>query len=78
MKIELESTTRTVELELDGVVMPARVWEGRTSSGIDVHAFITRVAVHRDADQSEFEAELATCRDPLNGDLAAYPLRIVL
>lgn len=41
MKITLESTSKIVEL--NGV--PARVWEGKSESGIPCHAFITRIAV---------------------------------
>jgi hypothetical protein len=43
MKISLESTDQVVSL--NGV--PARVWYGTTEGGIDVHAFITRIAVDR-------------------------------
>jgi len=46
MKITLESTTAVVQLETrGGAVMPARVWEGRSDSGIPVQAFITRIAL---------------------------------
>jgi hypothetical protein len=41
LKLILENTSKIVEL--NGV--PARVWEGKTESGIACHAFITRVAV---------------------------------
>ena len=41
MKLILENTSKLVEL--NGV--PARIWEGKTESGIACHAFITRVAV---------------------------------
>ncbi len=73
MTIILISTSKIVEL--NGV--PARVWEGTTASGIPVHAFITRVAVDREADNSQFEAELKETRAP-SADVAAYPLRMVL
>lgn len=74
MKITVESTTKTVEL--NGV--PARVWEGETASGIPVHCFITRIAVAREADCSEFERELQEHRPPVNPDVAAIPLRLIL
>jgi len=38
MIINIESTIKIVEL--NGA--PARVWEGKTESGISVHCFITR------------------------------------
>lgn len=74
MIITVESTTKTVTI--NGV--PARVWEGRTESGIPVHCFITRIAVARTEDASQFERELQACR-PVSAQLdAAYPSRLVL
>jgi len=73
VKITLESTTKIVEV--NGV--PCRMWEGHTESGIAVHAFITRIAVHKNADASQFERELQECRPP-SPDVQAYPRRIVL
>ena len=74
MRIQLESTDKIVTL--NGV--PARIWEGVTESGIEIHAFITRVAVHKDADASEFEAELQEHAPPRNADIASYPLNMIL
>ena len=73
MKVTLQSTTKIVEL--NGV--PARVWEGKTDSGIPVHAFITRIACPLDADQSAFEAELVECAPP-SPELEVYPARLAL
>lgn len=73
MKVNLESTTKMVNL--NGV--PARIWEGQTESGIPVHAFVTRIAVHKDSDTDQFEAELKECRTP-SADVQAYPARLVL
>ena len=73
MKVQLESTTKIVEL--NGV--PARVWEGVTESGIEVHAFITRVAVNQEEDTSQFEQELQVCREP-SADVDAYDFRLIL
>jgi len=73
MEVILESTTKIVEV--NGV--PCRIWEGQTESGIAVHAFITRIAVHKDADASQFERELQECRAP-SPDVQAYPARIIL
>ena len=61
MKITIESTTKT--LTLDGV--PARVWEGKTESGIPVMCYVTHVCVmDEDADHTQFENELKACRAP--------------
>lgn len=74
MKVTLESTTKVVEV--DG--KPTRVWEGRTDSGIAMHAFINLVAVKFSEDLSQFEAELFEHRPPRNPDIAAYPMRLAL
>jgi len=73
MKVTLESTSKIVEL--NGV--PARIWEGRTESGIPIHCYVTRVAVDRGADASEFERELKEQRVP-SPEVAAIPARMIL
>ena len=73
MRITLESTTKIVEL--NGV--PARVWEGKTESGIPLHAYVTRVAVEADQNQEEFERELQDHRAP-SPAVQAISLRLVL
>ena len=74
MKVTLESTTKIVQV--NGV--PARIWEGETTSGIKVHAFITRVAIDKnELDASEFEKELQECKVP-SPAVESYPLRIIL
>ena len=76
MKIQLESTSKIVEL--NGV--PARIWEGVTEHGIAIHVFITRIAVNKEADGSQFAAELKECPAPrpADPDISAYPLRMIL
>lgn len=54
MKMTIESTTKIVEV--NGV--PARVWQGTTERGVPIVALITSVAVERDQDQTEFDADL--------------------
>jgi len=74
MKVTLESTTEIVEI--NGVA--ARIWQGQTDSGIEVHAFITRIAVDKDADVSEFERELKVCTPPRASVAGVYPIRMFL
>lgn len=80
MKVTLESTAQIVELDTAmGGRMPARLWVGQTENGIAVHAFITRIAVHKDDDASQFERELSAAHvevpDHLRG---VYPARLVI
>ncbi|HEY1281641.1 MAG TPA: hypothetical protein VGF22_18315 [Acidimicrobiales bacterium] len=74
MRIIVESTTKTVTL--DGV--PARIWEGHTDSGIALHCYITRIAVHEDDDRAQFEAELEQHQPPRNADIDAISNRLIL
>jgi hypothetical protein len=74
LKLTLESTTRMVEI--NGV--PARIWEGQSESGIHVVAAITRVAVERSEDTSQFEAELEECRPPSVHGVMAFEPRMLL
>jgi hypothetical protein len=73
VKVKLESTTKMVVC--DGLY--TRVWEGKTESGIEVHAFIVRLAAPLSANQAEFEKELQECRAP-SPDVEAIPLRLIL
>lgn len=73
MKVTIQNTTKIVEL--NGV--PARIWEGETESGIKVHAFITRIAVQKDDDCSQFEKELQEQAVP-SADIQAYPNSLIL
>lgn len=79
MKVNLESTDRIVELEKDGSVVPARLWIGRTENGVECHAYITRIAVGREHDASEFERDLQEAHVVLPPELSrVIPLRLVL
>ena len=73
MKITIESTTAITYVN----DVPCRLWEGQTESGILVQCLITRVAVHKSQDQTQFERELAECRAPSLGP-NAFPLRMIL
>lgn len=73
MQATLNSTEKIVKV--NGV--PARIWEGETESGIKVHAFVTRIAVNREEDNSQFEEELEE-HDPPSAEIEYYPARMVL
>ena len=73
MKVTLTNTTKIIDL--DGI--PVRVWEGETESGIKIHALITRIAVNKDDDCSEFEKELEEAAAP-SVDVEMYPSKLIL
>jgi hypothetical protein len=78
MKVTIENTSKIVEIHIPGSgTVPARIWEGRTESGIPVHCYITRVVVARDQDQTQFETELQHCRAP-SAEASAIPMRLIL
>lgn len=78
MKVTLESTNKIVELKTPTGTVPARIWEGATEAGIACHAFVTRIAVSKDLDASEFERELQEHRPPSPEISQAYDLRLVI
>jgi len=77
MQVTLESTTKIVELIINDVAVPARIWEGVTAKGIKCHAYITRIAVHKEDDAGEFAADLREHRAPRNPDVGVIPSRLV-
>lgn len=77
MTVHLQNTTKIVTLIVNGAEVPARIWEGVTENGIRCHAFITRIAVHKDDNAEEFERDLAEQRTPTT-EVAAIPLRLIL
>jgi len=77
MQVQLESTDKIVELVVNGVTVPARIWEGTTEGGVPCHAFITRIAVAQQEDHSQFERELHHCR-PASPEIRAIPARLIL
>jgi hypothetical protein len=54
MEITLSSTN---EIKTVGG-MQGRIWEGKTAAGTPILAWIARIAVKFDQDQTEFEKEL--------------------
>jgi len=77
MKVTLESTEKIVNIEIDGRIVPARIWEGQTVSGIQCHAYITRICVHKDDDNTEFERELQEHVPPSDA-VRSFPLHLIL
>jgi hypothetical protein len=73
MKITIENTTKIVSVN----DVPARIWEGQTESGIPVHCYITRIAVHNDDDHTQFEKELLEMRAPSSA-IEGISLRLIL
>jgi len=73
MTIIITSTTKVVDL--NGI--PARIWEGKTLSGVPVHAFISRIGCPKDADQREFQQELDECKAP-SREIELYPARMII
>jgi hypothetical protein len=76
-KVQLESTSKIVELVIDGKPIPARIWEGATEGGIRCHAFITRIAVANNDDSSEFDRDLKECAAP-SVEVAMFPSRLIV
>ena len=72
MTVTLHSTDQIVEV--NGV--PARVWEGETGNGIKCFALITRIAVHKEDNAAEFEAELQEHAPPTVSNV--FPLRMII
>lgn len=77
MRAWLESTDKIVMLETASGEVPARIWEGLTEGGVELIAFVTRVAVFADVDQREFERDLRETR-ALSPAAEAIPLRLIL
>ncbi len=78
MRVTLESTSKIVDLITPQGTVPARLWEGFTDHGVACHAYITRIAVDRAEDASEFERDLQAHRAPSPVLDAVIPLRMVL
>jgi hypothetical protein len=82
MKITIESTSKVVTLEIDGAFVPARIWEGRTETGIPVHCFVTRICPSIPEPlpgnvEAQFRRELFECAQP-SAPMAGIPLRLIL
>lgn len=77
MKVTLENTSKVVILRINGVEVPARIWQGETAEGVQCHAYITRIAVAEGLNAAEFERDLEEQAKP-RVDVAALPTRLIL
>lgn len=82
MELIIRPTDKIVTLldDVTGTEIPARIWQGQTSTGIPVHVYITRVAVdhNRPAHElAEFERALKET-EPMRPDIAAIPMRLII
>lgn len=84
MKITIESTSKVVQLEIDGVSVPARIWQGKTDSGVPVQCYVTRICPEIETTDSrlpkmiaQFERELRIVAPP-RAAVEAIPLRMIL
>jgi hypothetical protein len=78
MTITIHSTEHLTMIENSTGSLPARLWEGETSSGTPVHCYITRIAPtipKDDPRQAEFMKELQEQRPPT---VPGIPLRMIL
>lgn len=79
MKATIESTSVFIEVASPAGAprTQARLWTGKTESGIPIQLLILRVAVPLDAHHAEFERELRATPAP-SPEVIAFPLRMVL
>lgn len=77
MKVTLESTATITTVTVNGVEVPARIWQGTTEKGVPCHAYVTRILVHKDHDVGEFARDLQEHAD-LRPDLQGLDLRLFL
>lgn len=79
MRIMIENTDQIVSVETkNGSKVPARVWRGVTDGGVECQVLVTRVAIHRDADNSALERELQEHPPAKMERPRAYDLRLFI
>jgi hypothetical protein len=84
MKITVESTSKTVEFIVNGVSVPARMWQGETENGIPVLCFITRIVPEVPIDDprhdemaAQFDRELRRVAAPRPA-IEVFPAKLIL
>lgn len=84
MKIEIEPTSKIVEIQTPTGTVPARIWEGKTDRGTPVHCYVTRIcpSVTEPVPESivtEFTSALEEASALHASDLVrSIPLRLIL
>jgi len=84
MKIELENTDKLVTIVVNGVDVPARVWQGEVEipghGKVPIHAMITRIGVKEGLDAGVYGAfsEALTETAKMRPDVSVIPLRLIL
>ena len=79
MRITIENTDQIVSVEArEGGKVPARVWRGVTEGGVECQLLVTRIAVHKEADNSTFERELQEQLPKKMEGSRAYDLRFFI
>ena len=78
MQITIESTDRIVEIEFGEATVKARIWEGKTASGIPVICMVTRIAVPNGHPMEQFDRELESHKPPSPMAIEAIPLRMII
>ena len=73
MRLSIENTD--ILATINGV--PARVWQGKSASGIPVTLWVTRIAVNEKEDTAMFEKELRECVPP-TAEAQSFSLRLIL
>jgi hypothetical protein len=58
MKIEIEPTPELYEAPINDVLVPVRIWRGRTSGGVAIEAYILSVTPNDPADSDRLRSEL--------------------
>jgi hypothetical protein len=77
MRITIEPTSALIQIKVNGVYVPARVWEGQSEQGVKVVALITRITP-LDGDSTEFERDLQETKPPSPEARQAFPMRLIL
>lgn len=73
----IKSTNCIVGIVAGEATVEGRVWIGETDGGVEVSCLITRIAIARDADATEFERELLERNAPRRA-VDVFPLKMIL
>jgi len=71
MKITVEATGQIQTVN----GRPARLWKGKTESGVEVRCWIALIEVRKDEDSTQFERELREVK--VERQLVSFDMRIL-